>query len=252
LCLPTRGLRSRLSQHREIKDMQTNAIPASAPGNRAPQCRAVLLLMLAPWLGGCDAAGTICSQASGSLEQTICDGTSTDTGSLTGVPYSDNGLSLDMGLNDKSLSGIVPSQLGLLTALKGLELKRNDLSGSLPSQLGLLTAMTLLSAYGNDLSGSLPSQLGLLTAMTYLSLYDMKNGGLSGYVPSQLGLLTALTTVLLRSPERQLGLSGSLPSQLGRLTALTDLNLYNNHLSGSVPSQLGMLTALPGLKMCVW
>jgi len=208
--------------------MQTNAIPASAPGNRAPQCRAVLLLMLAPWLGGCDAAGTICSQASGSLEQTICDGTSTDTGSLTGVPYSDNGLSLDMGLNDKSLSGIVPSQLGLLTALKGLELKRNDLSGSLPSQLGLLTAMT------------------------YLSLYDMKNGGLSGYVPSQLGLLTALTTVLLRSPERQLGLSGSLPSQLGRLTALTDLNLYNNHLSGSVPSQLGMLTALPGLKMCVW
>jgi len=212
----------------QIKDMQTNAIPASAPGNRAPQCRAVLLLMLAPWLGGCDAAGTICSQASGSLEQTICDGTSTDTGSLTGVPYSDNGLSLDMGLNDKSLSGIVPSQLGLLTALKGLELKRNDLSGSLPSQLGLLTAMT------------------------YLSLYDMKNGGLSGYVPSQLGLLTALTTVLLRSPERQLGLSGSLPSQLGRLTALTDLNLYNNHLSGSVPSQLGMLTALPGLKMCVW
>ena len=33
-------------------------------------CRTALLLMLASWLGGCDAAGTICSR-----KPTICDGT---------------------------------------------------------------------------------------------------------------------------------------------------------------------------------
>ena len=105
-------------------------------------CRTALLLMLASWLGGCDAAGTVCS-----YEPTACDGTFGGT---------------DLYLHGRGLGGSVPSQLGRLTALTTLALHGNRLSGSLPSQLGLLTALTTLYLHGNDLGGSLPSQLGRL------------------------------------------------------------------------------------------
>jgi len=48
-----------------------------------------------------------------------------------------------------------------------LSLGGNELSGSLPSEIGMLTAMTShLNLWGNLLSGSLPSEIGMLTAMT--------------------------------------------------------------------------------------
>jgi hypothetical protein len=50
-------------------------------------------------------------------------------------------------------------------AMEFLDLYENELSGSLPSELGLLTAMMSLSMSYNELNGTIPSELGLMTAM---------------------------------------------------------------------------------------
>eukprot|EP00240_Pyramimonas_obovata_P017656 CAMPEP_0118923748 /NCGR_PEP_ID=MMETSP1169-20130426/2164_1 /TAXON_ID=36882 /ORGANISM="Pyramimonas obovata, Strain CCMP722" /LENGTH=45 /DNA_ID= /DNA_START= /DNA_END= /DNA_ORIENTATION= len=40
-------------------------------------------------------------------------------------------------------------------------LGRNSLTGTLPTELGLLTSMGLMSLYRNSLTGTLPTELGL-------------------------------------------------------------------------------------------
>ena len=71
-------------------------------------------------------------------------------------------------LNGNSLSGSLPTQLSLLTALRFMYLYDNSLSGSLPTQLGARTALSRMYLKDNSLSGSLPTQLGALTALTCL------------------------------------------------------------------------------------
>jgi hypothetical protein len=44
----------------------------------------------------------------------------------------------------------------------------SGLTGTLPSELGLLTALTKLYLFDNALSGALPTELGLLTALVEL------------------------------------------------------------------------------------
>ena len=57
-----------------------------------------------------------------------------------------------------ALDGVLPSELGLMTNLRELDLAINDLSGPLPSQLGRLTMLNSLDIY---LTGSIPSELGM-------------------------------------------------------------------------------------------
>lgn len=56
--------------------------------------------------------------------------------SLTCVHLSDT---LDLSGND--LSGLIPVELGALTALSELRLNDNDLSGSVPEELGNLKSL---------------------------------------------------------------------------------------------------------------
>ena len=90
----------------------------------------------------------------------------------------------------------------------------DDLSGTLPTELGLLTAMnTGLLLHDNErLSGTLPTQLGQLANLQYLYAHSIPR--LSGALPSHLGLLTNLKEVYLHGDA----LSGTVPSQLARLT----------------------------------
>ena len=187
----------------------------------------LLELLLLGWLGSGAADGTICS-----VEPTACDG-SFDGSTLR--------------LRSKyGLSGTVPSEFGLLTALKTLDLGHNSLSGTMPPQLGNL-ALEYLSLSANSLSGTLPPQLGSLTALRYLYLggFLLQGDGLSGTLPPQLASLTALEAFSVDQSR----LSGTVPLQLGKLTAMRRLYLYDNDLTGSVPPQLGTLTALAGLRL---
>ena len=153
--------------------------PSSSRGQRFGMRRAVPLLLLAAWLGVCSAnhlarvpdrldstrlgserglaqirSMTICS-----IVPSACDGTYNG-----GTTLHFNEI---CGKSESQLSGSFPTQLGVLTALKGLSLSESKLSGSIPTQIGALTALKALNLGGNDLSGSLPSQLGTLKALAY-------------------------------------------------------------------------------------
>ena len=66
-------------------------------------------------------------------------------GSAHGVVCGSDGEVVSLGLGQNSLTGRVPTQFGLLTAMTGLSLDGNSLTGGVPTQLGLLTAMTELT-----------------------------------------------------------------------------------------------------------
>ena len=135
-----------------------------------------------------------------------------------------------------TLRGVVPTQLGNLTALETLDLGGSELTGAVPTQLGALTKLTRLDLGDNKLTGVIPTQLEALTALTSLDLSDNK---LTGAVPTQLGALTALTRLDLGDNK----LTGAIPTQLGSLTALTSLALsVGNAFTGCIPGPLWVAT----------
>ena len=83
-------------------------------------------------------------------------------------------------LNDNSLSGSIPAELGNLTNLTGLSLTYNSLTGSIPSELGNLTNLTGLSIGDNFLTGPLPQWLSEM-AILYLNVADAFNEWPSPY-----------------------------------------------------------------------
>lgn len=141
---------------------------------------------------------------------------------------------------DRELTGVIPTQLGNLTALTNLQLHRNALTGNLPTQLGNLSALTQLTLDENTLTGSIPTQLGNLSALTNLCL---QRNALTGYIPTQLGNLAALTHLCLDNND----LVGTIPPELGNLRDLRSLRLHGNSLSGALPAQLENLEALEQL-----
>ena len=163
-----------------------------------------------------------------------------------------------LALNEKGLSGSIPTQIGSLTGLTILELARNQLTGNIPTQIGNLPALTSLILNNNQLSGSIPTQIGDLITLTELDLSDNQ---LTGVIPTQIGNLTALTSLVLGtgSGNGTNRLSGSIPTQLGNLTALTVLRINGkqghngkintDRLTGVIPTQLGKLTNLTSLTL---
>ena len=82
-----------------------------------------------------------------------------------------------------SLSGTIPTELGLLTQFTLMSLFGNQLTGNIPSTLGDLVQLQYLSLSGNRLSGTVPSTFGNLIQLTYLGVY---NNRLNGTIPSTL------------------------------------------------------------------
>ena len=169
-------------------------------------------------------------------------GTDAPLNEWDGVETDTNGRVVGLALDYNELSGSIPPELGNLTALEALDLRRNGLSGSIPPELGNLTALASLDLYNNQLSGSIPPELGNLPRLASLNLgYNQ----LSGPIPSELDNLVALASLNLGRNQ----LSGSIPPELGNLTWLVSLYLYNNELSGSIPPELGNLTRLRWLRL---
>ena len=153
-------------------------------------------------------------------------------------------------LDDRGLTGMLPPELGQLTALRVLNLSTsygikqevpNRLHGSLPPELGNLSYLHTLLLSGNHLSGEIPRELGNLTNLRNLKL---DRNYLRGGIPPELGGLAELGTLDLSAN----GLSGSLPKALGNLPSLWSLNLSNNELSGPIPAELGGITNLNQLE----
>ena len=88
--------------------------------------------------------------------------------------------------------------MGQLTNMTYLDLSGNSLSGTLPTQVGLLSNLgscvepcgRFLWLDANQISGTLPSQLGLLTNLA--GTLDLSGNRLSGTVPTELAALEKL------------------------------------------------------------
>ena len=74
--------------------------------------------------------------------------------------------------------GEIPSELGMITTLRSLDLNSNFLTGSLPSELGALTMLTFLTMNNNRFLGQIPTEWTRLTAFdcplhrTHLDYWD--------------------------------------------------------------------------------
>ncbi|CAB9507064.1 STYKc [Seminavis robusta] len=155
----------------------------------------------------------------------------------------------ELYLSGNSLSGSIPSEVGLATNLRTLELHINQLSSSLPSEIGDLSGLQWLSLQGNKFSGTLISELGKMSSLEYLHVSNLvhRNKDLQGTIPLDWFALPNLKSLALSSTK----ISGSVPSEVGLLTSLESLILDNNgKLSASViPSEVGALQRLTVLGM---
>ena len=201
----------------------------------------VMLLPLAHSNGG-----TFCSH-----EPSFCDGTFRgSTISLAG--YSLSGtlptqigllslLSSHLILHANSISGTIPTEIGLLSQLiSGLSLGSNPFSGTIPTEIGQLRQLShALTLSDTSISGVIPTEIGLLSNL--VADLSFASNALSGSLPTHLGLLRLRSNIFLNDNS----LSGTLPTQLGALSLLSeDLFLHSNALSGTIPTQLGRLSKL--------
>ncbi|XP_058072187.1 MDIS1-interacting receptor like kinase 2-like [Magnolia sinica] len=147
-----------------------------------------------------------------------------------------------LDLNNNTLLGTIPADIGTLPKLTFLNLSMNKLSGPIPSQLGNLIKLTVLNLSRNEISGSIPPIIGNLTDLTIINLSRNK---ISGSIPPQIGNLRNLTELRLSINS----ITGSIPSALGNLTKLTILLLFDNQISGSIPHELGNLWNLVDLGL---
>ena len=111
------------------------------------------------------------------------------------------------GGSQPALTGVIPPELGKLSALESLDLSGHALSGSIPAELGAFGILGLLYLHGNNLSGNIPSELGNLSELRGLQLQNNS-------------------------------LTGSIPPELGNLANLYQLDISGNNLSGCVPKAL--------------
>jgi len=85
-----------------------------------------------------------------------------------------------MWLDSNTITGTLPTELGLLTELASVSLTNATLTGTIPTQMGDLTNLRRLWLYNNQLTGTIPTQLDQLTKLEILELY---HNSLTGSVP---------------------------------------------------------------------
>ena len=172
--------------------------------------------------------------------------------------------SVSLALDERLVSGTVPSELAALTSVLDLNLSLNQLSGTVPAELWHLTTLTNnLQLWENRISGTISTEVSRLSRMKGLYL---EVNLLSGTIPTELALLSTSLTHNLglccqcgRHWDRPCeadaagGLSGTIPTELGYLSKIgyqtgeRDLDLGLNRLSGTVPTELGHLTHVTNL-----
>lgn len=137
-------------------------------------------------------------------------------------------------LPGKGLAGYIPSELGLLSSLRRLDLSGNNLSRPLPSHLFNATALVSVDLSNNSLSGPVPDQIRALKNLSHL---DLSSNLFNGSLPEGLAELTSLTGTLNLSCNM---FSGGVPESYGHFPVMVSLDLRHNDLTGKIP-QVGSL-----------
>ena len=138
----------------------------------------------------------------------------------------------DFSVHGCGLTGQIPSELGLLSAIEYASFTSNSFSGRIPFLLWLTLGE-------NSLEGEIPSELGPLSL---LFEFDLRQNSLTGPIPSELGMIGSAGSGMWDFWLFANSLTGTIPSQLGEIPYLEFLELQDNDLSGSIPVELVNLT----------
>ncbi|MEM6631275.1 MAG: hypothetical protein AAF694_16450, partial [Bacteroidota bacterium] len=187
----------------------------------------------APWYGvTCNGQGEVIglnlaqNGMSGTLPRTDANGIIWDRlPALAVIDFSGN-----------SLTGLIPPEIGSLTALRDLNLADNTFKGIFPDFLVGMSQLEILNLNSNELLGPLPTTIDQMTSLVELSL------GQNGFttVPSEIGNLTQLQRLTLSAnPIASL----PLPTELWTLPNLSELGLSDIPLT-TLPSDIASLNQL--------
>lgn len=133
--------------------------------------------------------------------------------SWPGITCDANEHIFSVGLNNKTLSGTIPSSLGNLIYANAIELASNQLAGSIPSSIGNLLPLQYFYLASNGLSGNIPDSIGNLNRLINLWWNDNR---LTGTIPQTMGNLKSAENIWLENNQ----LSGTIPETIGRLLVL--------------------------------
>ncbi|KAG5609117.1 hypothetical protein H5410_020398 [Solanum commersonii] len=153
-------------------------------------------------------------------------------------------------LNNNSLTGTIPNNLGNLHELQILLLHTNQLANE-PRQCELLFFNSLadcrmlryLQVGNNPLNGVLPNSIGNLS-YTIQNFY-IADAHINGLIPTSIGNMSGLTTLIIEGNN----LTGSIPPEIGKLKQLQGLYLTNNKLQGHIPKAVCQLSNLVKLTL---
>jgi len=172
------------------------------------------------------------------------------------IGYADGQGTTHLDLAHNNLTGTIPSQIGYLEALQLLDVSNNAqlglpvsdnpnlaLNPPIPTELGLLSNLRVVNLDYSGFEGTLPTEIGQLSllhhffARSKIRPLDPNSNRISGTIPTQIGNLKKLHTLGLSNNQ----FSGSLPEQIGDMDILRRLELEENKLSGSMPDVFGTL-----------
>jgi hypothetical protein len=111
----------------------------------------------------------------------------------------------------------------------------NGISGIIPSDLGLLSNLQYFGLESNLLYGSIPSSIGRWTDLEHLYLQLQNGEKLTGQIPESIGKLHRL----LFADFSYNSFTGELPSSIGNWTDLVHIDFSGLHLNSTIPSSVG-------------
>ncbi|XP_022716780.1 receptor-like protein 12 [Durio zibethinus] len=83
-------------------------------------------------------------------------------------------------LSNNNFHGEIPSVIGKLSSLRGLNLSHNSLTGHIPTSMGNMTSLEWLDLSSNRLMGKIPNEL---TDLTFLAFLNLSHNQLTGPIP---------------------------------------------------------------------
>lgn len=163
----------------------------------------------------------------------------------TGVTLSENRVTrIVWAMKSVTADWMIPSEIGMLTALHKLQMGTESLSGALPEELYDCVKLDTLALGANPgITGTISSKIGQLTELSYL--FCDRNTGMTGTLPAELGKCTKIASLNLSNS----GFTGSIPTEWSGMVSMKNFMFYSNSLTGTVPEIFASMTDLVILQL---